>query len=244
MKSLKFFVATVILSGIHFTSFSQPYIETTEPVFSPSQKILLWYYNFLSNGKDWIGLYKAGADNKSYIDYKYIEVSVVEGPIEFDAQSPGDYEIRAFYNDGNKMVASYRFRVGNKDVNTTVTTKKPVYTFGEDIIVEFSGFPGNDKDWIGIAFDGASVKTNEKYFYTRGKLSGTLNFNSLEIGNYEVRGFFNDSFRVRASYKFRVGNPDTTAHVKTGKKEYTPHQPITVQFSGRERPESWETTPK
>lgn len=53
--------------------------------------------------KDWIGVYKQGADNQSYLAYQY--VGAVSGSITFQITTAGTYDVRYFKNNGYTRVA-------------------------------------------------------------------------------------------------------------------------------------------
>ncbi|MBN1524744.1 MAG: hypothetical protein JW904_09685 [Spirochaetales bacterium] len=76
-----------------------------------------------------------------------------------------------------------------KDV-FTVTTAKKVYSSDENINIEYSGFPGNDQDWITLVKSGDSDKTYGEWFYTEGKKSGSYTFGKVKPGEYEIRVYF------------------------------------------------------
>ena len=86
-------------------------------------------------------------------------------------------------------------------------TDKTVYTEGEDIVVQFKGFPGNQDDWITIVPAGSPDTTLCEYLYLGGRASGTISFDGRPRGEYEVRGYF-DCIKiectVHARYPIRV----------------------------------------
>jgi hypothetical protein len=88
-------------------------------------------------------------------------------------------------------------------------TQKNVYKPGEPIVVEFSGLPGYETDWITIVSAAVSDTTYNEWYYTDGKQSGYMTFKGLSAGTYEVRVYFNWSeggYKVRDRYRFIVSN--------------------------------------
>lgn len=88
-----------------------------------------------------------------------------------------------------------------------VSTTKPVYRPQEEIEVQYGGMPGLDRDWITLVEKEAPENRYRQWFYTQGKANGSLRFNGLAPGEYEVRAYFDwprGGYRVRARYPLRV----------------------------------------
>ncbi|MGE5657357.1 MAG: lectin-like protein [Actinomycetota bacterium] len=99
--------------------------------------------------------------------------------------------------------------------SATVKTQKSSYTPNQGIEVEFSGFPGNNSDWITIVPANAADNTYKEWYYTQGKTSGTHTFKGLPAGDYEVRGYFNWSaggynVQTRSRLSIREGCQDAS----------------------------------
>lgn len=93
----------------------------------------------------------------------------------------------------------------------SATAKTPV-RLNEKITVEYSNFPGNKTDWVTIVPVGTPDKSYKQYFFTRGSQSGTMSFNDLPAGDYEVRGYFNCSagdYKVQTRSTFSVSENTT-----------------------------------
>lgn len=94
--------------------------------------------------------------------------------------------------------------------NNAVTILKPGkthYTRFEQVIVNYSGLPGNQNDWITLVVESAPDSTYGEWFYTQGQKSGTYIFKGVEPGNYEVRVYFdwpNGGYLVRQRLKIKV----------------------------------------
>ncbi len=97
--------------------------------------------------------------------------------------------------------------------------------------MNYSGFPGNAQDWIGVVPVSYRDDQLSQWFYTNGAQSGTMTFNALPDGEYEVRGYFNNQYVVKARHRFRVGNVLNTI-VRTQKDVYAPNETIVVTYSG------------
>lgn len=99
--------------------------------------------------------------------------------------------------------------------SAAVKTQKLAYPPNQGIEVEFSGFPGNQSDWITIVPANAADNTYQEWFYTSGKSSGTHTFKGFPAGDYEVRGYFNWSaggynVQARSRFSVREGCQDTS----------------------------------
>ncbi|MEA5532390.1 hypothetical protein [Crocosphaera sp. XPORK-15E] len=122
------------------------------------------------------------------------------------AIAQGGTSINTLLNDYTVAVAT-----------ATVKTQKSNYAANEQIIVEYSGFPGNKNDWITISSSDKPDNSYGPYFYTQGKQNGTYTFNGLPAGNYQVRSYFNwpaGGYTVQTRSSFTVGDtavaPPTT----------------------------------
>ena len=114
----------------------------------------------------------------------------------------------------------------------SVSLSKTVFTPGERIAVTYSGFPGNQADWISIAKAGSPDPQYISWVYTEGNRSGTMTFDGLSYGDYEVRGYYNGENTIRTRMQFRVGNVDQNLVVRTSKPSYLPNEKIIVEYSG------------
>lgn len=86
-------------------------------------------------------------------------------------------------------------------------TQKAVYASDESIVVEFSGLPGNQKDWMTVVQKGTPDNSYAEYFYTQGKTQGSYTFKGLKPGEYEVRVYFDwpgGGYTVQDRFSFRV----------------------------------------
>ncbi|MBI1744485.1 fibronectin type III domain-containing protein [Candidatus Acetothermia bacterium] len=78
----------------------QAQLVASPSVVAPSQTVTVQFAGAPGNSRDWIGLYAAGADNKTFISYNYIN-SQRSGTTTFTAPTtPGQYEFRLFCCDG------------------------------------------------------------------------------------------------------------------------------------------------
>ena len=87
-----------------------------------------------------------------------------------------------------------------------VNTNKAQYNVGEAVVVNYSNMEGHAKDWIGIYPVGSSNAWANvvAWKWSRGQVNGQKSFNNLPAGNYEVRVFFRNSYKVEARDGFSV----------------------------------------
>lgn len=72
----------------------------------------------------------------------------------------------------------------------SVETEKPVYSPGEAIVVIFKEFPVTQSGWITVVPRGAGPEQYGQWWPVAGQTGGTLTFDGLPAGEFEVRGFF------------------------------------------------------
>ncbi len=77
---------------------------------------------------------------------------------------------------------------------------KSTYKPGEDVVISFSGGPGNEKDWVGIYKEGQTPGDDgsTQWKYVDGKTSGELVFDPLPLGKYEAHLCEDDGFVILA----------------------------------------------
>lgn len=119
----------------------------------------------------------------------------------------------------------------------SLRTPRQTYAPNEGIVVEYSGFPGNNTDWITVVQASAPTDTYAEWFYTNGKTGGSMTFKGLPAGEYEARGYFNWStggYTVQARHRFTVGESTEAGSIslKTARQSYSPTEAIVVEYSG------------
>ncbi|SFV52407.1 no hits [hydrothermal vent metagenome] len=120
----------------------------------------------------------------------------------------------------------------------TIETDKELYDYGNGdkiIHVSFGDMQGTSQDWIGIYPAGASYEFENvvAWKWTGGLISGTLDFNLLSAGNYDVRAFYNNSLTKKAESTFSIiGQAPVVPDVNltTNKSTYLNTETITATF--------------
>ncbi|MDQ3665603.1 MAG: PQQ-dependent sugar dehydrogenase [Acidobacteriota bacterium] len=198
---------------------------------SPGQTITVtWTAPAGRPANDWIGFYKVGDPETSYISYQYT-AGAASGSVPFTAPSQGgSYEFRYFIDDSyNRVATSNTVTVGGAPTPTPTPTPMPTPTptptptpvpsysvtaspstvgVGETITVTWTapaGRPAND--WIGLHRVGDPETSYISYQYTAGAASGSVSFTApSQAGQYEFRYFTDDSYnRVATSNAVTVG---------------------------------------
>ena len=145
---------------------------------------------------DWIGLFQVGADNRSFLWFRYVN-GATSGSFTLPAPPAGDYEFRYLANDGYiDLARSNTFRVNavNYTVQTSATTVPP----GGTLDVSWSAPPGSSQwDWIGLFREGDDNRTYlwDHWFYTSGAETGTRAMKMPTTpGRYVFRYLLNDHY--------------------------------------------------
>lgn len=233
MKTREFnsFISILFIACLGFSTYSSKaqviFVEDT--VIKPHTKIKITYNGFPGNPTDWISLARKGQAPETYIQYFFLN-SQKTGSLEFDGVTSGNYELRGYFNNETTVRTQTAIRIGNKDLNTLIMTVKPVFKPSDSIGVKFSGFPGNELDYIGIATPGSPANSRLEYKLLNKQQSGSLSFSPRSFGVYELRGFFNNEEIIRATTQLIVGDQNLT--LEADKMEYTVTEPIVARFTG------------
>jgi len=202
LPSTLLIVMFIVIYSLHSNAQS---LNPSKTIFAPGEAIVINYSGFIGTSRDWIGLAAKGLGDDKYTVWQYTSGSS-GGSLKFDGLPYGEYEVRGYFDNGWVVKARSSFRVGNADQNVSAKTEKPNYKPWEKIVVIFSGFPGNGRDWISLAKPGTADDQYVGWTYTNGQQSGKLELNGLAEGNYEVRSLFNNEAVARSKYAFTVSN--------------------------------------
>lgn len=109
-----------------------------------------------NNRRDYVGI---GEKDRVYITYKYTNTG---NPVELVApDKAGDYELRYFLGNGDKVIASRRITAGGVTASVAAPAKVAA---GAKFAVTWKG-PNNAKDFITLVKVGAPDKSYERYQY-------------------------------------------------------------------------------
>ena len=115
----------------------------------------------------------------------------------------------------------------------TINTDKNDYTSNEEITVNFTDMTAKNRDWIGIySAEDANIWANViQWQWTDDITDGTLTFEAMPTGNYEVRSFYNNSFIPVVTKEFSVNDAPNNTQITTNKNPYSPNDAIVVNFT-------------
>ena len=182
-------------------------LKTDKESYSTENIISIDFENMSGHLKDWIAIYpqKSNNDWKNVLAWKYTE-GKKNAKVSFDALAEGDYEVRAFFKNSYKLESKHFFSVKAINSKVKLSMKKNSYFKDEEIVIDFSNMSGDKKDWLGIYKKSESNEWKNilHWHYTAGLKEGTMKFEALEIGSYEVRAFFKDSLKDEMRYEFDV----------------------------------------
>lgn len=155
----------------------------------PGEAIQVIASGYQETASSWVGFYKAGAADTSYISYRYIN-QLTDGVYSVIAPKElGNYEFRFFRDDGyTKTGTSSTINVIQYTPSffLNVTQVEP----NEMITVSYSGAPVFADAWIGFYQTGAEDTVYRSFQYTGGVDSGTYSVIAPDLpGSYEFRLF-------------------------------------------------------
>ena len=185
-------------------------LSATKAIFKTDEDVRINFKNINGATNDWLAIYPADKNNDwgNVVKWKFNRGGVKQGQANFDRLPAGKYEARIFYNNTFKMEGKVAFRVEGVVGGGEAPE---IYAQGQFIPQErinfgLNGFHKNTKDWVAIYPKGSSNAWGnviDWQFVEDPKKE--ITFNKLPVGEYEIRGFFNNSFKLETSFAFRVG---------------------------------------
>ncbi len=187
---------------------------------SSGQDVIVNFSGTPGFGRDWIGIYTEGAADNAYSYWFYTNgtktpgTGITSGSVNFGNIPANNWECRYFENDGWNKIATDAFSVtSNGSVSAADVSS------GQDVIVNFSGTPGYDRDWIGIYTEGAADNAYSYWFYTNGTktpgngtANGSVTFSGIPDGNWDCRYFENDGWNKIATDAFSVNGSSSSGY--------------------------------
>lgn len=111
-----------------------------------------------------------------------------------------------------------------------IAMAKSNFSVSEEIVLNYSGLPGNLFDWIGLYLAGAPNSDDYIYQFTRGKIQGTMRFTGLRPGQYEARLFFDDAYDLVYKTPFTVTQADNEILIEAAADTYVDALNANVNF--------------
>ena len=210
-------------------------IETDKSIYGSNENIVANFTEMLGTEDNWIGIYPVGSSNDwgNVLQWNWAEE--VAGELDFEPLPIGEYEVRAFYSNSYTLEAKSSFIIED-DVNenpVVMTLNQESYTPDEVVEVSFENMLGNDQDWIGIYPTGSSNDWGNvvQWKWAGAVEYGSVDFDSLAVGSYEVRAFFNNSYTLEAQQSLTIVEEVNNSVVLTSNKtSYVPNELIDVHF--------------
>ena len=206
----------IILTLLTLNFIQAATLTLNQTVYTPMDglPIEVEFKEMTGQNKDWIAIYPAGKDNswKNVIAWKWTDDKMSGKVIlakwkKRSKMRNGKYEVRAFYNNSYKMEAKVAFEIKGEDPRKEeLTLPKTKYSTSDTITVKFKNMTNQNQDWIAIY----PVKANNAWknvidwAWTDDKISGDLTFDSLPTGKYEIRAFYDNSYKMEAKVAFEV----------------------------------------
>ncbi len=170
------------------------------------------------NPKDWIGVYKKGADNSwdNVKAWTWVKEALQENDTSAELLldlPAGDYVARYFLNNSYTTFKEKEFTIKSIENEAAIYI---ILTPGPNAIFVDSTTSGEgNKDWIGVYKKGADNSWENVLAWTwcywdNGQYHGNppiININpSLSDGEYEVRLFYHNSYEMEAKASFTIGD--------------------------------------
>lgn len=176
------------------TAVSTGTVSTNNSTYVSGASIIATFTNSMPTAQDWIALAPVGSAHTHFNAYQYTN-GAGSGSVTFTTTlATGNYIARLFRNNTYTLVAeSAAFSVTNATVGAPTLSVPQPLTAASNVIVTYSGMPGNSQDWISVVPAGSADNfyVNGDWTYTSGQVSGTYNTGTLAAGNYEARAYFN-----------------------------------------------------
>jgi len=228
MKVKSIFLFFFLWTTLHATS-----VKTGKDIYSPNEEIIFHVEEMLGDAKDWIAIYPKNSSNDwvNVIDWAWTD-GIKKGDIKFNTDLDiGEYQVRTFFKNTYTVEAQYDFNV-SKYVSKVILTAKETFDDKENILIHFENMSGNNQDWIAIypkdsTNDWKNVIT---WQWIDGKKSGITSFSNLQIGEYEARVFFKNSFNLEKKILFKVEKSLSNVKLLTDKESYGLNELIYVSF--------------
>ncbi|HHD75206.1 MAG TPA: hypothetical protein ENK82_04150 [Campylobacterales bacterium] len=186
------------------------------------ERLFVSFKNMGANHNDWIGLYPINSNNewKNVKAWRWI-VNMENDRVRLDYPKnivSGEYEIRAFFhNSYNVEAKSTPLFITPCSTKIELSTSQEQYFLNQPVKVNFKDSSNAEQNWIGIYKAGTQTlyKNNLAWQWTGDKQEGQLVFENLPAGKYDVRAFFNNSYKIENLVSFEVTDETQDSFPKT-----------------------------
>ncbi len=112
-------------------------IRTDKEIYNQGEVIRVYFSNAPGFDSDWMCIVPAGSPDTDAGDYKYMPARSGQGFLIFDPRSPGEYEVRAYYNyrrNGYVVSGRYAFSVVSDPINDQALSQSMEPTEPDDFL--------------------------------------------------------------------------------------------------------------
>jgi len=209
-------------------------VQTQSASIDANSHVIISATDLPGNERDWVAIFPDEAANTfaNIVVYRFTH-GIHAGDIDMGLIPPGRYEARSFNAGSWQSTSRYHFAVvGNARV-THVTTTKDTFATNESVHATFDNMPGDNHDWLAIFPVGATSTFANivAYHYTNAATQGDIDFGRIPAGNYEVRGFYANSWRAVSTHTFSVEGADVSPTITTSKESYSSAENVTLSIT-------------
>ena len=217
-----------LMLGITLMTYSLSAVDITtwKTTYPTRGDVWIQLHDKPNNNKDWIGIYPAKSNN-SWSNVVQWEWARNTSPTQVDLGDwykfkklkDGDYEARFFLNNTFVTKDKISFSIGKKI--KSIRTLKKEYKANEKVSVKVTKDHLGEKDWVGIYPKNSNNSWVNviawNWISKNDKVSLTKIEKEMPIGEYEVRLFFNNTYKDEAKYTFSVkGNTNNYMYGSEG----------------------------
>jgi hypothetical protein len=225
-----------------------PTLTATPSTVAPGDLITVsWNWNVPGgqSATDWVGLYRAGAADDAFLDWKSTNGTPLGSTTFLAPIQPGAYVFRYFLADSFNRAA--QSNVVTVELAYFLTATPSTIAPNDSLTVCWRAPNGRSaKDWVGLYPSGSSSGSFLWWQYTQGAVSGCFTLNvPTQAGQYEARYCLDDGYEERA--RSNVVTVSTTPLAQASNKS-TPtacaeEDNVNICFTGRVASFSLEATP-
>lgn len=228
MKKIFFMALLCLTTGLYATTLS------SQSEYMPEETITIKVNNLEVHDKNWLGIYALNDTNDWNNVLRWIWTGeTTTGSFSLKGLPQGEYEARVFYNNSFQTEAKTAFLVKDQfNPAVDIETRKDTYEEHEFIEVKVENMSGHAQDWVAIYPKGSSNEWENviAWRYTNGLVGTIIGFEGLNAGEYEVRAFFKNSYKLEAKHAFSVGVSNVSITPKH--PSYYENERVTVEIKG------------
>jgi len=169
--------------------------------YTEDESIVISWQGSSVGDKDWLGIYSVGQSPGDVTAVRWQYAGENAGTATFDGLPEGNYFATFMVNDGYDEIAPrVLFTVGEPVI--TLQADTTIIQTSQSITFEWSGMPGNDKDWLGVYRIDHEPQVNlaTQWDYLP-SAQGSIDYSDFTPGQYYAALFLDDGY-TQASERF------------------------------------------